>query len=249
LSAPAPAVHVVAGVLADTAGRVLIAQRPAGRHLAGSWEFPGGKLEPDEDRCAGLARELREELGVDVQAAQPLLQVRHEYRDRCVLLDVWTVTAYRGEARALDGQALYWCPIGQLASVALLAADRPVVTALRLPAIIDRIAGDGFEIGAFPVNPWKAPALLPTAPTEPAGAHGGSLLRGAFCADAAEALRAVALGADFLVLQWALADEPLRRLCEGVNAPVYAPGMALEAARRLGATGISCLRPGEPAQG
>ena len=65
---PRPVVHVVAGAVMDAAGRVLIAQRPAGKHLAGGWEFPGGKLEPREGRAAGLARELREELGITIAA-------------------------------------------------------------------------------------------------------------------------------------------------------------------------------------
>jgi len=63
-----PFIHVVAAAVIDAAGRVLIAQRPAGKHLAGGWEFPGGKLEPGEERLSGLARELREELGITMAA-------------------------------------------------------------------------------------------------------------------------------------------------------------------------------------
>ena len=72
--APKPVVHVMAAVMHDAEGRVLLAQRPEGKHLAGMWEFPGGKLDPGEAPLAGLARELREELGVDLQRAEPLIR-------------------------------------------------------------------------------------------------------------------------------------------------------------------------------
>ena len=123
-------IHVVAGVLSDAGGRVLLAQRPAGRHLAGGWEFPGGKLEEGETPYVALQRELREEIGVEVDAAVPLVRVRHAYPEREVDLDVWRVTRSRGEPRGLDGQALRWCPREELARAGLLAADLPVVAAL-----------------------------------------------------------------------------------------------------------------------
>jgi 8-oxo-dGTP diphosphatase len=113
------------------AGRVLIAQRPAGRHLAGGWEFPGGKLNPGEARIEGLARELHEELGIMMIAAHPFMQLRHQYPDRGILLDVWLVTAYEGTPCALDGQILRWCAGDELAQADLLPADQPVVAALR----------------------------------------------------------------------------------------------------------------------
>ena len=126
-----PAVHVVAAAVIDAAGRVLIAQRPPGKHLAGGWEFPGGKLEPGEERLAGLARELREELGIDISTPLPLIRLRHAYPTREVLLDVWVVRHYSGEPRGLDGQALRWCTLGELETVDLLPADGPIVAALR----------------------------------------------------------------------------------------------------------------------
>ncbi len=94
-------IHVVAGAIADADGRVLIAQRPRGRHMAGRWEFPGGKLAPGEDPCAGLARELAEELGIALRSARPLIRLRHTYPERRVLLDVWQVTEYDGVPQAL----------------------------------------------------------------------------------------------------------------------------------------------------
>ena len=92
-------IHVMAGAIADREGRILIAQRPRGRHMAGRWEFPGGKLANGEQPLEGLKRELAEELGVSVRAARPLIRLRHEYPDRRVLLDVWQVTAMTASHR------------------------------------------------------------------------------------------------------------------------------------------------------
>jgi 8-oxo-dGTP diphosphatase len=124
-------IHVVAGALFDTAGRVLIAQRPAGKHMAGGWEFPGGKLEPGEDRFDGLRRELREELGVDTLRASPLIAYEHHYAERSVFLDLWLVHEFSGEPGSLDNQALRWVTLEELDSVGLLEADRPMIGALR----------------------------------------------------------------------------------------------------------------------
>ena len=126
-----PVFHVVAGALFDAQGRVLIAQRPAGKHMAGGWEFPGGKLEPNEDRLAGLKRELREELGVEVLSATPLISYEHAYAERAVFLDLWLVHEFTGTPQSLDAQALRWVNIEDLESVGLLEADRPMIGALQ----------------------------------------------------------------------------------------------------------------------
>jgi len=134
-------IHVVAGALFDGEGRVLLAQRPVGKHMAGRWEFPGGKLGPGESPESGLRRELSEELGVELESAEPLIKFVHDYPDRRVLLDVWRVTAYKGEPRGLDGQALEWIAPDRLPTIDLLEADRPIITALRLPPIALSIGG------------------------------------------------------------------------------------------------------------
>lgn len=138
-----PEIHVMAGVLADETGRVLVAQRPVGKHLAGRWEFPGGKLHADEAPLAGLARELAEELGVTLESAEPLIRLRHDYPDRRVLLDVWRVTRYSGTPQGLDSQALDWVAPDDLPRIDLLEADRPIITALRLPPVARCV--DGLE--------------------------------------------------------------------------------------------------------
>ena len=124
-------IHVVAGALFDATGRVLIAQRPPGKHMAGGWEFPGGKLEPNEDALAGLKRELREELGIETLRASPLIAYEHAYAERRVYLDLWLVHEFSGTPKPLDGQALQWVTLDELDTVGLLEADRPMIRALR----------------------------------------------------------------------------------------------------------------------
>jgi 8-oxo-dGTP diphosphatase len=131
VSAERPSVHVVAGALFDERGRVLLAQRPEGKHMAGGWEFPGGKVEPGEEPFDGLRRELREEIGIEVAIARPLIAYEHAYPTRRVLLDLWLVTQYSGEPQSLEGQPLQWVPLDQLETVGLLEADWPMIPALR----------------------------------------------------------------------------------------------------------------------
>ena len=222
---------MVAGVVRDTHQRVLLAQRPPGKHLAGGWEFPGGKLEPGETRSAALIRELQEELGISVTAARPLMQVTHAYPERDILLDVWVVTRYDGIPTGLDGQTLRWCPRGELAQAELLPADAPIVTALELPERLTATATEIYEVAA-------RPAPLDSAPT-PVGGRRGPRLHGVLCASLAEGLAAVAAGADFLVARAALPDDELVALCAAARVPVFARGIPLEHAWQLGATGIS----------
>src|SRR5690606_21783037 len=92
-------IHVIAAVIRDDQGCILIARRPDHVHQGGLWEFPGGKLEDGEQRFDGLVRELREELGITVTQARPLLDIRHDYTDKSVRLDVWLVTGFDGEDR------------------------------------------------------------------------------------------------------------------------------------------------------
>ena len=121
---------VVAAAILDASGRVLIAERPAGKHMAGRWEFPGGKVTPGESEEAALARELEEELGIRCVEARPMMRLRHRYPDREIELSMWVVERYGGEPRALDGQRLRWVPRTQLAAEDILEADRPFVAAL-----------------------------------------------------------------------------------------------------------------------
>lgn len=125
-----PRIEVVAGILRDAGGRVLIAQRRPGQHGAGCWEFPGGKRAPGEAATVALGRELDEELGIRVDAAESFLALEHDYPDRRVVLEFFLVTRFRGEPVAREGQPLRWVAVGELAGAGLLPADEPVVAAL-----------------------------------------------------------------------------------------------------------------------
>jgi mutator protein MutT len=223
-------VHVVAAAVIDATGRVLIAQRPEGKHLAGGWEFPGGKLEPGEERVAGLARELREELGITICRPRPLIRVRHAYPSREVLLDIWVVKRYGGEPEGLDGQALRWCTQDELAVAELLPADKPIVAVLRLPERLRQWTSPYYSIRIFGSEPLS---------TEDDDAPGGARVRGMLCADAAQAVVAAQTGAHFIVLREPLSVSDLAALCQSVSMPVYARGLALEEAWTLGASGTN----------
>jgi 8-oxo-dGTP diphosphatase len=127
--------HVMAGVMLDARGCVLLAQRPPGKHLAGIWEFPGGKLEADESPADGLVRELREELGVDAEVAEPLIRMPWRYGDRSLLLDARMIRRWQGEPVSLEGQALQWCAPDSVDLSTLAPADRPILRALQLPQL------------------------------------------------------------------------------------------------------------------
>ena len=132
MSGAAP-LHVVAGVIRDARGRVLLAQRAPGKHLAGLWEFPGGKSDAGEAAVDALARELHEELGLVVESARPLIRVPHAYPQQAIVLDVWQVSAWSGQPVAREGQRLAWVEADALVRLPMPAADRPVIDALRLP--------------------------------------------------------------------------------------------------------------------
>jgi 8-oxo-dGTP diphosphatase len=123
--------HVLVGLIGDARSRWLVNRRRPGTDLAGFWEFPGGKRQAGETPFAALRRELDEELGIEVLAAEPWLELTHDYPDKRVLLDVWRVLDYRGEVSAREGQALDWVVAAQLAALPLLPADLPIVAALQ----------------------------------------------------------------------------------------------------------------------
>jgi 8-oxo-dGTP diphosphatase len=127
-----PRLRVVAAALFDAQHRVLIAERPAGKHMAGWWEFPGGKVDDGESDSAALQRELREELGIEARPESQLMTLTHVYPDRVVDLVLWKARLVSGEPRGLDGQALKWVDCAALADEKLLPADLPFISALQL---------------------------------------------------------------------------------------------------------------------
>lgn len=123
-------VRVVAGALVRD-GEVLITQRPPGKHMAGAWEFPGGKIAAGEAEAEALSRELREEIGVEVQAARHVLTLTHDYPEKRVELSFWVVEAFGGTPVGLEGQALKWVPRALLPQEPILPADQPFIAALQ----------------------------------------------------------------------------------------------------------------------
>lgn len=115
----------------DGGPELLIAQRPPGSWQAGQWEFPGGKIEAGETPEAALARELDEELGIAARGLVPLGAFRHDYSERSVEILLWLVTAFEGEPRGLDGQALRWIAPAELERCGLLEADQAMIAPLR----------------------------------------------------------------------------------------------------------------------
>ena len=202
-----PEIHVIAGALFDATGRVLIAQRPRGRHMAGRWEFPGGKLAFGEDRLEGLKRELAEELGIAVRSARPLIRLYHNYNDRRVLLDFWRVIEYSGTPKGLDSQVIDWVKTDELPGHDLLEADRPIVTALRMPQLARVISGPAQLATAGMTEPQT---IFWHVADSPAAQLDAAIVRSAHTAghrvfalgDGVEAVRiAAAAGADGAVLR------------------------------------------------
>lgn len=139
------ALHVAVGVIRNEHNQVLIAKRQPGVHLEGFWEFPGGKVELGESIDRALSRELREELGIEVKCASPLIKVRHQYPERQVLLDAWLVESFSGQPTGMQGQCLRWVEKQELMHTEFPAANRPIATAARLPdryAILDSESDD-----------------------------------------------------------------------------------------------------------
>lgn len=127
------AVHVVAAVIRNAEQQILLALRPSDKHMGGLWEFPGGKCEAGESPQQALARELHEELGINIAHSQPLIQVRHHYPDLYVLLDVYEVLNFSGQARGAEGQQVRWVAPSALTDYQFPAANRNIVTAAQLP--------------------------------------------------------------------------------------------------------------------
>jgi len=132
LHAPTRVLLVVAAALVDTDGRVLVAQRPQGKALAGLWEFPGGKIDPGERPEQALARELAEELGIDacVSCMQPLAFASHAYEDFHLLMPLFVCRRWDGIATPREGQSIRWTRVRELRSLPMPPADAPLIDPL-----------------------------------------------------------------------------------------------------------------------
>lgn len=124
---------VAAAAIVNEQGQVLIARRPVNTDQGGLWEFPGGKLAPYETGLQALKREIHEELGIEVLRARPLIRIRHAYPGKTVLLDVWKVLVFTGKPWGREGQPVRWVAMSELDDYSFPAANRAIVTAIRLP--------------------------------------------------------------------------------------------------------------------
>ncbi|MBI1215636.1 MAG: 8-oxo-dGTP diphosphatase MutT [Alphaproteobacteria bacterium] len=129
MAPPAKIVHVAAVVLVDADGRVLLAQRPEGKALAGLWEFPGGKIEPGETPEAALVRELEEELGIDTKASclAPLTFASHRYDDFHLFMPVFVCRVWKGVVTSREGQGLAWVYPKDFNQYKMPPADIPLI--------------------------------------------------------------------------------------------------------------------------
>jgi 8-oxo-dGTP diphosphatase len=132
--------QVAVGVVKNSEGKILISLRHADLHQGGLWEFPGGKIEASETAEFALARELKEELNITVTLATPLITINHRYPDLSVQLNVFLVEQFSGEVKSCEGQPFEWVAPAELEQYEFPAANRPIVTAAKLPpyyAILD----------------------------------------------------------------------------------------------------------------
>lgn len=126
-------VLVAAVALIDVDGRVLLAQRPEGKSMAGLWEFPGGKVEPGESPEQALIRELREELGIETWGSclAPLTFASHSYDDFHLLMPLFACRKWDGQPQAMEGQKLAWARPKDMRDYPMPPADVPLISILR----------------------------------------------------------------------------------------------------------------------
>ena len=129
-------IHVAVGVIYHPDyPAVLISKRQGEQHFAGYWEFPGGKIQDNENTLEALSRELHEELGINIIEAYPLLKVEHDYNDKKVLLDVWHVDSFSGEPSGKEGQDVRWITIDNLSQYNFPPANKRIMNRLQLPSL------------------------------------------------------------------------------------------------------------------
>ncbi|MEJ6706722.1 8-oxo-dGTP diphosphatase MutT [Porticoccus sp. Uisw_050_02] len=124
-------IYVVAAVIWAKNKKILITKRPDNKPQGGFWEFPGGKIERDETPTEGLFRELKEELAISVLEMRPFIKLEHEYPERSIILDVWMVEKFTGNARGNEGQTIAWVSIDQLNQYQFPEANRLIVDKLQ----------------------------------------------------------------------------------------------------------------------
>ena len=236
VATPDALLHVAVGVVFRSDGAVLFGQRLAGKPYAGWWEFPGGKIESGESVEQALARELNEELGLDVQRSVPWVVRDYLYPHAHVRLHFQRVTHWLGAPSSREGQAFVWQSPQAITVSPILPAALTVIEWLRLPMRV-RLSQD--------------PALLPGALAEGFAtlsvradqllAHGIEPPHwlGAYCESLAQIERAAGAGLDLIVLPRSLDWAAFAALARQSKLPVFAQSNELELARDHGAHGIA----------
>ncbi len=127
-------IPVAVAIIRNTSGHILVSRRKKNTHLAGLWEFPGGKVEAGETVYQALVREIHEELDVTIEHARRLIRITHQYKTKTVILDVWLVLKMIDSPVGNEGQAIDWVPVNQLGQLKMPAADVPIINAITLPS-------------------------------------------------------------------------------------------------------------------
>ncbi|MFV0431047.1 MAG: 8-oxo-dGTP diphosphatase MutT [Alphaproteobacteria bacterium] len=128
-----PVVYVAAGIMVNEAGKILVAQRPKGKSMAGFWEFPGGKIEAGEVPEQALIREFKEELGVDIalEGMDAVSFVSYDYDKFHLFMPVWAIYQWKGELKGCEGQALKWIEPSELDNLPMPPADVPMLATFK----------------------------------------------------------------------------------------------------------------------
>jgi 8-oxo-dGTP diphosphatase len=127
-------IHIVVGVV-TCREKILLAKRPDEVFQGGLWELPGGKINYNEDPYTTLIRELNEEVGLVVQKARPLIRFNYDYSDQSLLIDVWRVYDWEGQAYGRENQVIKWVSITELKEIPMPAANEVILNAIRLPSL------------------------------------------------------------------------------------------------------------------
>ena len=123
-------VHVAVGIIINNKNKVLIAKRSAQQHQGDKWELPGGKVEDTETSEQALQRELKEELGIEIDSCSFFTEITHQYNDKKVVLDVFEVKGWKGEPKGLEGQPLLWVEKSELKNYKFPTANLEILNKL-----------------------------------------------------------------------------------------------------------------------
>ena len=124
-------VHVAVGIIKNSDGLYCVSKRPQDKHMGGFWEFPGGKVEPGESTFDALRRELKEELSIDVEASEPYMDIKFDYPDKSVWLDIHLVEVFSGVAQGCEGQEVCWVSHETLMGLSFPDANKPILAKLQ----------------------------------------------------------------------------------------------------------------------